>query len=372
MRNSATLVAAPEKSTTEAESRVRLYLHWHAPSTERTHDRLNLSKLRRICHTSFIFSRRAVSFYGNGSCARQLLLCRCRRGYRRRTPYNGLTLPHMHWEQSHVAESNTLPKFDNPPVIEVVCGITFAELEELRAVQLGYLWDKLRPKYEHSKEMAPLRRAIEVFEEQRQVEFQFSDIPPLPRTWLLTANENGIVQIQKDRLLHNWKRVEPGEEYPHYEKVIQEFRDCLAQFEAFLNERSIGAVEPLQYELTYVNHVPQGDGWEEIGDVGNIFPDFAWRNTGDRFLPQPDTINWRTSFAMPQQSGRLHCVIRHTKRTSDKMPIFMLEMTARGMASEPSKEAMWSWFDLAHEWIVRGFAEITHESIRTSVWGKPK
>ena len=29
---------------------------------------------------------------------------------------------------------------------------------------------------------------------------------------------------------------------------------------------------------------------------------------------------------------------------------------------------MWNWFDLAHEWIVRGFADLTTEKIQQNIW----
>ena len=37
-----------------------------------------------------------------------------------------------------------LPEYEEPPVIEVVCGIHFEELTSLQAVHLGSLWSKLR------------------------------------------------------------------------------------------------------------------------------------------------------------------------------------------------------------------------------------
>ena len=185
---------------------------------------------------------------------------------------------------------------------------------------------------------------------------------------MLTPNENGIVQVQRDRFLHNWKKVAPDDQYPRYTQVIEMFRERLKAFEEFLAESQLGPIEPLQYEMTYVNHIPQRDGWTSLADVGNVFPDFTRRTDSGRFLPEPEQLNWRTSFLLPVQQGRLHAVVRRVQRTSDNKPMLLFELTARGMPDDTIREAMWSWFDLAHEWIVRGFTDLTSHEVRKNVW----
>ena len=103
-----------------------------------------------------------------------------------------------------------LPEFHNPPVIEVVCGVLFNELDGITAPHLGKLWDKLQPDYTKVREVAPLAPAIEFFEDTPPPTLRFTDIPPLARTWLMTPTENRLVQVQRDRFLHNWKKVRSG------------------------------------------------------------------------------------------------------------------------------------------------------------------
>ncbi|MGI6415119.1 MAG: TIGR04255 family protein [Thermoguttaceae bacterium] len=262
----------------------------------------------------------------------------------------------------------SLPDYDNPPVIEVVCGVLFRELEGLRAAYLGKLWDKLRPEYSVVREASPLVPTVEVFGAVPHHQFRLTDVPPLARTWLMTASENGIVQIQRDRFLHNWKKVTPRDEYPRYSKVIQMFWDHLRTFSEFLEEFQIGSIEPLQYEMTYVNHIPLGDGWHSLDEIGNVFPDFAWRQAEGRFLPTPDQVNWRTSFLMPEKKGRLHTIVRQAQRPCDKRLMLLFELTARGFPGDPALEARREWFELAHQWIVRGFTDLTSPSVRENVW----
>ena len=265
-----------------------------------------------------------------------------------------------------------LPEFENPPVVEVVCGVLFQELASLLAPHLGLLWEKFKRDYPTCQEVPPLASIVERFDEAAQVQIEFTDKPPLPRIWLIHRNQNGIIQVQRDRFLHNWKKVPPDDEYPRYRAVIQMFRDRLATFEAFLTETGLGTIEPKQYELTYVNQIPAGQAWTTLDDLGKVFPDFAWRPSQQRFLPSPEIVNWRTSFVLPERSGRLHATIRTGKRAEDGTRILGLELTARGMPAEASREAMWRWFDLAHEWVVRGFADLTGNEMHDSVWRRTR
>lgn len=262
-----------------------------------------------------------------------------------------------------------LPDYEKPPVIEVVSGIMFEPLKSLAAPYLGILWQKFKSKYPRCKEVAPLLPVIERFDEAASVEgFPFGEGLPMPRTWFETADGNGLIQVQRDRFLHNWKKERAEDQYPHYDYVISNFRECLAIFEEFLQENQLGVIAPLQYELTYINHILQGEGWTSLGDLRKVFPDFAWRVSNQRFLPAPEAINWQTSFVLPEKSGRVHASIRLGKRRSDQRATFLFELTARGIAADRSRSAMWSWFDLAHEWIVRGFTDLTGEDLHKTVW----
>lgn len=256
----------------------------------------------------------------------------------------------------------------NPPVTEVVCGILFKPIKEFLAPHLGMLWEKFRSQYPTCKEVPPLAPIIEQFEGDHQVKFEMTDVPPLPRIWFIHTDENGIIQVQPDRFIHNWRKVRASDEYPRYHKVIKMFRDRLSQFESFLQENNLTEIMPLQYEMTYINHIPQGEGWETIDEIGKVFPDFAFRSRQGRFLPQPEGINWRTSFILPEQMGRLHVTMRQGVERKSNRPILFLELTVRGIGRDKSSEEMWKWFDMARKWIVYGFADLTGEEVQKTVW----
>ena len=271
-----------------------------------------------------------------------------------------------------MATSNELPEFERPPVIEVVCGVLFRPIEALLAPHLGLLWNEFLGEYPTCQEVPPLAPVIERFDEPPAVQMEFSDKPPLPRIWFVHGKENGIIQVQRDRFLHNWKKVRPDDEYPRYGSVIKMFRDRITTFEKFLDKTGLGTIQPEQLEMTYVNHIPRGEGIGSLSEVGSVFPDFSWRDNAQRFLPTPETLNWKCVFALPDKVGRLHATIRSAVRRDDNTPILLFELTARGIPKEHTVSEMWSWFDLAHEWIVRGFADLTGDDMHQNIWKRSK
>lgn len=260
-----------------------------------------------------------------------------------------------------------LPDYGEPPVIEVVCGISFKSLERLLTPYLGLLWEKFKPSYPNCQEVAPLLLQVEGFGPTAQ-EPQLLEVPPLPRIWFIDEKGNKLIQVQRDRFLHNWKKVEPTDEYPRYPTVSKIFRERLAEFQAFLTENNLGTIEPVQYELTYINHIPKGEGWETLRDIGKLFPDFSWDFHRKRFVPEPEAINWRTAFELPEQSGRLHVSIRSANRLTDSRPLLLLELTARGIEKDRSLDAMGFWFDTARTWIVKSFADMTNDQLQRDFW----
>jgi uncharacterized protein (TIGR04255 family) len=263
-----------------------------------------------------------------------------------------------------------MPEFRRPPVAEVVCGLTFKPLQMLLVPHIGLLWSKFRADYPSCKEVDALVPVVESFKEEDEQQMNFS-LPALPRVWFISKDNNGIIQVQRDRYLQNWRKVRTTDEYPRYATVKSDFKQNIGRFQTFLNENELGTIQLEQLELTYINHIYQGEGWDDVGKLAKVFPDFAWR-ADKLFLTEPERINWRTSFVLPDQAGRMHVTIQNAMRRNDKKPLILFELTVRGIGHERAIENIWGWFDLAREWIVRGFADLTGPDMHKSVWLRTK
>jgi uncharacterized protein (TIGR04255 family) len=272
-------------------------------------------------------------------------------------------------------DKRNLPEFEQPPVIEVVCGVLFRNLDALLAPHLGLLWDKYRSEYPSSEERNPLWPVVEPSGDELSPSVAVEgpiNIPSLPRVWFVSEDDTSIIQVQRDRFLCNWREGESKQKYPRFQTVFSTFRKRLDVFVKFLSDESIGSLEPLQYELTYVNHIPKGEGWTSLADIGNVVPDFAWRAKESRFLDEPEIVNWQSRFLLPDGLGRLHVTLRLVLRASDRLPMLRFDLTARGIQKVQSEDSMHDWFEVGHEWIVRGFTDLTAAKAHNELWRRKK
>ncbi len=265
-----------------------------------------------------------------------------------------------------------MPDYENPPVVEVALSVQFKELSKFQTPYAGFLWQEFREQYPEFEEKPPLPHIIETFPQPTQPTFtaSFRDLPPARRVFFVTAAGNNVIQIQPDRFVHNWRKVKDEDEYPRYGQVRGLSLEQWSKFLAFAEKNGLGEVAPDQYELTYVNHMLKADGWDSLADVGSLFRDVRWAS-GDRFLPEPEALLHRMSFPLPESTGRLHVALRQMRRIQDAREVLVLDLTARGFPTGPEaagREAMLLWFDVAREWIVRGFADLCEESAQRALW----
>jgi uncharacterized protein (TIGR04255 family) len=254
-------------------------------------------------------------------------------------------------------ESQSLPDYDKPPVIEVVCGISFETIEKFRGPHLGLFWQKVRKKF-------PL------CEHAQRLEFTPPELDLknyVPRIWFINDNKNMLIQLQNNKFFFNWRRMQQEEDYPRYKTIIKAFKTNLEIFNKFLEDENLGSVKPIKCELTYINHIPKGDGWDSLGDINGVFRDLTW-SSKKRFLKPPIGLGGQVLFALPDDNGRLNVTLQHGERKIDKLPMLILQITATGLGSDKSNDAVWKWFEIAHEWIVCGFTDLTGTSIQKNIW----
>jgi len=255
-------------------------------------------------------------------------------------------------------------RFQTPPVVEVVCGVLFGAITNLRTAHVGLYWNEIRQEFPLIDEAPPLVPTIETLEVVPSIEVEFGLVPPLARTWFHRADRRGLIQLQRDRFAYNWKRMPPDDgAYPSYDKVIVDFERQWKVFCDFVEKEKLGEIVLRQLELVYVNIIP--DASPPVGDP--VFSDHAPDLSRSRFLKEPDSFTWLTSYRLPGNTGRLHVQINSARQAESGDPIRRLDMIARGI-NDAATSSMRAWFDLAHEWIVRGFADVTTPNMQAAVW----
>ncbi len=269
-----------------------------------------------------------------------------------------------------------LPDFDNPPVVEVALSAQFETLSKLRTPQLGLLWQEFRRRFPVTEEHSPLNAVVEHFGVLKapkvEVRLEMLQSPPVPRCWFLNEAGTELIQVQHDRFVHNWRKAGTEAEYPRYEHVRNAFANELERFRAFLEREQLGDLNPNQCEVTYVNHIVAGEGWENHSELGEVLTVFELRYS-DKFLSFPEHVRIKLSHVIVDQAGeplgRLHVVVEPVFRREDDQPMWLLNLTARGRPVGEGIDGILRFMDIGREWVVRGFASMTTTKMH-KIWGR--
>jgi uncharacterized protein (TIGR04255 family) len=255
-----------------------------------------------------------------------------------------------------------LPDYDAPPVIETVLGLEFVPLDGWAIPHFGLFWKRIQSRYPRFEVNPPLGSEME----SPRLEFRQPQPPkvevvtrPQVRCWFLNETNTELIQVQHDRFVHNWRKVAGTEVYPHYEEYVRPaFEQDWQEFSEFLKAERIGIPEVRQCEVTYVNHIDKGKGWESFADLPEVFPCWAGKSSGS-FLSPPESVLFNVSYLMPEERGRLRAALIHAFRSVDTRETLQLTLTAKVKPRSSNTTDILECLDLGREWVVRGFTDFT-------------
>lgn len=274
------------------------------------------------------------------------------------------------------SESKNLPSFKNPPLLEVALSVQFDPIQSLQATQLGVLWSsEYREKYPHTEQHPPIAAAIERFDvleqPKRELRLEFSN-SETPRCWFLKDDKSELIQVQQDRLIHNWRKMQNA--YPRYESIREEFSSDLGAFSNFIEHEKLGSVTPNQCEVIYINHIPVCDVWKDHSELNKIFPNWKTEESNS-FFGTPENIRLTSQYILKDSDnkplGRLYINLQPAFRAEDSVAIYILTMTVRGKPLSDDKDGVMSFLDYGREVIVNSFASVTSKEMH-KVWGRIK
>jgi uncharacterized protein (TIGR04255 family) len=265
-----------------------------------------------------------------------------------------------------------LPDFDDPPVSEVVLSVRFSPLE-VGTIFLGSVGQELfgadLPKVDEQPPVVMPIEELEAPARGSELRLELLERPPTPRFWFMSDSGNELVQIQEDFFARNWRRADGSDlPYPHYDAVRTPFVEGYEAFADALSERAGKSITAIQCEVTYVNHLLPGKGWTSHGEIARILR--LARESDATFLPRPESSQLVSKFLIEEDAtpiGRLHVTAQPAYRRTDQLPVFILTLTARGNPLGEDLTGVVRFMDIGHEWIVRGFKDVTTPEMH-GVW----
>ncbi|MEN8132936.1 MAG: TIGR04255 family protein [Pseudomonadota bacterium] len=100
-------------------------------------------------------------------------------------------------------------RFKKPPINEVVMSTYFNPLiHGLRNEHIGLFWHSVKETFPYVSQHPPVG-GMDITMGQ--------DIFPMPRYWMIAADDINLIQIQKNAFMFNWRRRE--DDYPHYDTM---------------------------------------------------------------------------------------------------------------------------------------------------------
>src|SRR5262249_22742105 len=143
---------------------------------------------------------------------------------------------------------------------------------------------------------------------------------PPPRLWFLNQDGSRVVQIQQDRVVVNWRKINPSDRYPRYQNLRQAMTGALDHLNDFLRAGEGSTLVVDQVELTYVNQLSAG----QLGKPRTPLSHFlkSWHEpTSSVFQNTAEETSVRAQYTIKEDPpARLFVEVNSTYRTIDSAP----------------------------------------------------
>jgi uncharacterized protein (TIGR04255 family) len=279
----------------------------------------------------------------------------------------------MSQSQVHKEVKKKRVSFRNPPLIETATSVQFNPLPKLGNAMLAMLWNEhFRDEYPRPHDAEPIEPQVERFGDGPPPRVQpMFRIGPFPGSRLMMASDDDhwMVQAQNGRIVFNWRKLGTGE-YPRWEETLPRFEQAYGKLKDFLDSQKIGSIEPDQWEVTYANHLVQGEDWQTPADWPNLVPGILGRPRTVEGL-HVESATGALHLEIEPQRGRLHVELEHGVRgAGDRIEqILVLQLTARGFVEQRDDASLIAGLNLGRSLIVNTFVQITGDSAHAK-WGE--
>jgi uncharacterized protein (TIGR04255 family) len=180
-----------------------------------------------------------------------------------------------------------------------------------------------------------------------------------------------LLQVQKDRFLHNWRKVDSGGDYPRFERMLETFEQGFSTFASAIAEENLGTIVPNQCEVSYINQIMIPDGTDLYSVFGKVFNQPTEKAILDD-LGAPEDLRFLLRYVIRDDAktpiGRVIASAEPARRT-DGVMIIQLTMTARGKPITSDMDGVVEFLERGRLHLIRAFVQLTSSEMQAE-WGR--
>jgi uncharacterized protein (TIGR04255 family) len=284
----------------------------------------------------------------------------------------------LHFPNKPPVRDEELASFAKAPVAEVSLGVQLDGLASYNSLHVASFFELIRSEFPNVEEHGPLDPAYETFGASSNPSSIVFQIPlPFPaggmqayqghRFFFVSADGRRLIQLQKNRLHLNWRKLTGDEEYPRHPTLIEQFALVVDKHSKWCADNNLGLPSPTQWEIVYVNRfgLVAADG-AQCG-LSDYFP---WLS-GMEGWTEDGAIQYRHKLLNEDNEpvARLNTSLRYGTN-SDESREAVLELLVRGAPpANASLRGCIPALTAGRNIIVNRFADMTSETAH-DVWGR--
>jgi uncharacterized protein (TIGR04255 family) len=246
----------------------------------------------------------------------------------------------------------SVAEFAKEPLTEVVFGVEFNALD-FSSVHFGLYWKAIEERFPTKPLDRPPVGKVELF----------NILPKLRRVWFESEDKKQLIQLQANRFHYNWRRQSQNDEYPHYADVYPRFIEEWTRFKNWWAATEGTPLQPVRYELTYLNQIDENFGWSGEGDYHKVFSIVG--QPLNELPVKPSAFNCSMGFILPEEQGDLTVRIDQGVKPKDGSQVVILNLTASHGDTDAD---IGEWFEAAHKSIVNTFLSLISQEAKDQ-WG---
>jgi len=210
---------------------------------------------------------------------------------------------------------------------------------------LGAFWSRVRDEFPSVHTTQPIATRREVFQTGAQwtppaIRLAVTNRPDCRLQMTSADDQTWMWQVQSDRLVVNWRKR--SSEYPRYSVALDEFERAWGRWARFVDE--IGnetgeGIEPVGWELTYVNEIPSGPNelWQSPDQWPGILPGLFAGPSGD--VDGLTLAGLHGEWVWKHADPPAELIVSPAPTMREQRHMLVLKLTARGPVGQDDRPA---------------------------------